>query len=112
MNRERIMNEETGQTWPEQEIIEAWVNRHGLKIDREVLYDLKKTVTTPRIKRDDEDRVREKDLPTIVEIIPDNFPDWAKAAFHCGQYFRVSMSRISELEEKVKKQIKTPLDNE
>ena len=35
-------------SWPEQDIIDAWVEKHGLTIDRKVLRELKDDVTRYR----------------------------------------------------------------
>ena len=48
------------------------------------------------------ERARTAALPAAVEIIPDDYPDWAKAAFNQGQFFNVVMERIKEQEAKIK----------
>lgn len=38
----------------------------------------------------------------ITEIIPDSMPDWAKDAMDEGQFFRMTLERISSLEAELK----------
>ena len=37
----------------------------------------------------------------IVEIFPDNVPEWAQEAFDAGQFFRIAIARVQEAEGKV-----------
>lgn len=41
-------------------------------------------------------------MDKITEIIPDDMPDWLMEAFNRGQFFRVVIERIKELEKEVK----------
>ena len=34
----------------------------------------------------------------ITEIIPDNLPDWAQEAMDNGQFFKVAIKKVAELE--------------
>ena len=34
----------------------------------------------------------------IVEIFPDNVPEWAQEAFDAGQFFRIAIARVQEAE--------------
>ena len=38
----------------------------------------------------------------ITEIIPDSIPEWAKVAMDDGQFFRLALERISNLEAQLK----------
>ena len=39
----------SGYSWPEQDIIDAWVERHGIELSHDVLFDLKQSVTELRL---------------------------------------------------------------
>lgn len=41
-------------------------------------------------------------MPNITEIIPDDFPDWAQKAFDDGQFFRIAVRKVEELQKKIK----------
>ncbi len=43
------MSEPTSGTWPEQDAVWAWMERHGITLTMEQENDLKKAVTAPRI---------------------------------------------------------------
>lgn len=40
-------------------------------------------------------------MNNITEIIPDDFPDWAKDAFRDGQFFRIAVGKVADLTEKL-----------
>lgn len=42
-------------------------------------------------------------MDKITEIIPDDFPVWAKDAFDEGQFFRVSVAKVEALEQEVER---------
>jgi len=37
----------------------------------------------------------------ITEIIPDDFPTWAQDAFDTGHFFKVSVEKVTELQDLV-----------
>jgi len=40
----------------------------------------------------------------ITEIIPDSWPDWAKDAFDDGQFFRIAVEKVIDLEAQLSKE--------
>ena len=53
--------EEGGQTWPEQNIIEAWLEKWKIKLSHNITYELKQKVTTYRLQREEELSARASD---------------------------------------------------
>ena len=41
-----------GSTWPEQDMIDAWLNKHGIVVDNSVSLELKQSFTNYRIAKD------------------------------------------------------------
>ena len=46
------MTEDNGGEWPEQEIVQAWLKKHNIKVDWPVALELQEAVTAPRILTD------------------------------------------------------------